>query len=83
MSKSDGAPRLHGFAHFVAAAGILAAALGARFAAERLGQDTSWIVPLAALLCALEVGVGIGELRGLKYARYVREAALPASERPS
>lgn len=75
MVKTHVAPRLLGAVHFMAAAGILAAAFFARFVGEKLGQDTSWIVPFAALLCALEVGVGIGELRGLKHARHVREAS--------
>jgi hypothetical protein len=34
--------------------------------------DAGWVLPLAALLCAFEVGMGIGEWRGLRYANHVR-----------
>lgn len=73
-------PRLLVFVHFVAAAGILLGGLADRALGESTGVDPGWVMPFAALLCALEVGVGIGEWRGLRYARFLSAAARPVTD---
>jgi hypothetical protein len=65
-------PRLFVIVHFIAAAGILLGGLVVRSMTDTTAGDAGWVLPLAALLCAFEVGMGIGEWRGLRYANHVR-----------